>query len=75
MGRCVRIEGEVLRRAQEFGIPETEVGALVASLPLTWAWVEDRLQAVVFLPRLVRYPQMVLATREELRELLGEVAV
>ena len=75
MVRCVRIEGEVLRRVQEFGIPATEAGALVASLPLTWAWVEDRLQAVVYLPRLVRYPQMVLATREELRELLGEVAV
>ncbi len=36
MGRCVRIEGEVLRRAQEFGVPETEAGALVASLPLAY---------------------------------------
>lgn len=75
MGRSVRIEGEALRSAQEFGIPETKAGALVATLPLAWAWVEDRLQAVIMLPELVRYPRMEMATRVELLGLLGEEAL
>ncbi len=74
MGDNVKIEGKDLRRAQMFGIPESGAGAVIASLPLAWAWVDDRLQAVIALPRLVRYPRMELATREELLGLLGEEA-
>lgn len=70
MGRCVRIEGEVLRRAERFGIPADGAGVVVAALPLAWAWVDDQLQAVIVDSRVV-YPEMRLATREELEELIN----
>ncbi len=67
----VLFDMDVVRRAERFGIPETEAGAVVASLPLAWAWVEGELQAVIVDSRVV-YPSMRLASREELEELIGD---
>lgn len=67
----VQFEGAAVRRAERFGIPADGAGVVVAALPLAWAWVEDRLQAVIVDSRVV-YPAMRLATREELEELISD---
>ena len=68
------IASEVERRKVVFGIPDTAAGRIVAELELRWAWVDDAFQAVVWHEG-VRYPNCVLATAEEIRELLDEKEV
>ena len=65
------IASEVERRKVVFGIPDTPVGRVVATLPLAWGWVEDVLQAVI-LHEGVQYPSCELAAADEIRELLDE---
>lgn len=70
----VAIASEVERRKVVFGIPDTPAGRIAAELELRWAWVDDVFQAVIW-HEWVRYPNCVLATAEEIRELLDEKEV
>ena len=70
MGRCVRIEGEVLRRAERFGIPADGAGVVVAALPLAWAWVDNHFQPIVYC-RELQYPNCELATAREIELMVG----
>ena len=70
----VSIASEVERRRGVFGIPDTAAGRIVAELELRWAWVDDVFQAVIWHAGVV-YPRCVLATAEEIRELLDEKEV
>ena len=58
-----------LRNECVFAIPRSGVGEVIVTLPLRWAWVEERLQAVIDMKGVV-YPEMRFLTRDELDELL-----
>lgn len=63
---------QVVMRSEMFGVPLSKVGTVVCKFPLRWAWVDDVFQPIIWLPGLVRYPNAELATRKEIKALLGE---
>ena len=70
MARKVTFQGDERRTATVFGIPDSGVGREVVKLPLTWAWVDNHFQAIIY-HRELQYPHCELATAREIELMVG----
>lgn len=70
MARKVTFQGDERRTAAVFGIPDSGVGREVVKLPLTWAWVDNHFQAIIY-HRELQYPNCELATAREIELMVG----